>query len=288
MMRKINSYLSGLRNQIDLDTLAISKFSERELVESILDDAYAGRQKIYTYATAHTLLCAATNTEFRNAIEKASVCYSDGMGVVLHERFVNRRRIQKVTANNFFHSLMDSGLQLGLRIALIGSQGETAERVGKQIMDRSCENDTHFESSYRSQITSRHGYFSDLQEEEVVLQHLEKFRPSLVVVGMGQPLQEAWAVKAQARLPRTTFLCVGGLFDYLIGKTKTPDWFRRSGFEWLFRLYNEPARLWRRYLLGLPALATISAFRVLYLGPFSDSTFTNNSSNGLSSKKGEE
>jgi N-acetylglucosaminyldiphosphoundecaprenol N-acetyl-beta-D-mannosaminyltransferase len=68
---------------------------------------------------------------------------------------------------------------------------------------------------------------------------------------MGVPNQEKWAAENMQTLGVPLCWCVGALFEYIAGVRKpAPRWVRRAGFEWLFRLLQEPRRLWRRYLIG--------------------------------------
>ena len=75
--------------------------------------------------------------------------------------------------------------------------------------------------------------------------------PSVVFVGMGAPRQERWAARHLDDLGASVLWCVGALFEYFGGRrSRAPVWMRRFGLEWLYRLALEPARLWRRYLIG--------------------------------------
>jgi N-acetylglucosaminyldiphosphoundecaprenol N-acetyl-beta-D-mannosaminyltransferase len=70
---------------------------------------------------------------------------------------------------------------------------------------------------------------------------------------MGNPLQERWLDANMARTGTRLGLGVGAFFDFQSGKVpRAPAWMNRAGIEWLHRLRQEPARLWRRYLVGNP------------------------------------
>jgi len=73
--------------------------------------------------------------------------------------------------------------------------------------------------------------------------------PAIVWVGLGAPKQEFWMQAVTKIAPQTLFMGVGAAFDFLSGtKTRAPLWMQRIGLEWAFRLFQEPGRLWRRYL----------------------------------------
>jgi N-acetylglucosaminyldiphosphoundecaprenol N-acetyl-beta-D-mannosaminyltransferase len=86
----------------------------------------------------------------------------------------------------------------------------------------------------------------------------------IVWVGLGMPKQELWMHRVAPQLPGTVVLGVGAAFDFLAGVTKqAPPWMQRAGLEWLFRLSQEPRRLWRRYIWNNPAFATLALRQIL-------------------------
>jgi N-acetylglucosaminyldiphosphoundecaprenol N-acetyl-beta-D-mannosaminyltransferase len=154
------------------------------------------------------------------------------------------RRISKVTANDFAVVLFQEAANRGLKIALVGSEEGVAHAVALQMQQRFPVLEIVFCST---------GYL-DHEQEASVLGQLKRLDPHIVVVGRGQPLQERWVEHCRRILPNTSFLCVGGLFDYLSGKVKqTPTWIRRIGFEWLHRFLHHP-HYWYMYVLGIPLL----------------------------------
>ncbi|MEI6414577.1 MAG: WecB/TagA/CpsF family glycosyltransferase [Pseudomonadota bacterium] len=73
----------------------------------------------------------------------------------------------------------------------------------------------------------------------------------VLLVALGAPRQEAWIQQHMEATGATLVMAVGGLFDFYSGRIpRAPLWMRRLGLEWVFRLLQEPGRLWRRYLLG--------------------------------------
>lgn len=96
------------------------------------------------------------------------------------------------------------------------------------------------------------GFFS-AEEEPRVLARLAETRPDVLLVAMGVPRQEFWIASRLTGEHCTLAFAVGALLDFLGGAVpRAPGWVRRLRLEWLFRLLIEPARLWRRYLVGNP------------------------------------
>ena len=99
------------------------------------------------------------------------------------------------------------------------------------------------------------------EEDEQIVQMINATRPDIVWVGLGTPKQEYWMASHVGKLRAPVLIGVGAAFDFHAGlKKQAPVWMRQAGLEWLFRLFCEPRRLWRRYLINNPL------FIVLVLG----------------------
>jgi N-acetylglucosaminyldiphosphoundecaprenol N-acetyl-beta-D-mannosaminyltransferase len=106
------------------------------------------------------------------------------------------------------------------------------------------------------------------QERDQVAQRIRESGASLVFVGLGCPRHEVWAYEYREVLPMPV-VAVGGAFGVLAAKVpRAPEWMQDRGLEWLFRLYSEPRRLWRRYLLLNPLYAFLVAVQLTGLVHF--------------------
>lgn len=113
-------------------------------------------------------------------------------------------------------------------------------------------------------VGTHHGYFDKKPSSaanQKVLQQVNAARPDILIVGFGMPMQEHWLMDNWAALDVGVALTVGGVFDLLAGTLpRPPRWMTDHGLEWLGRLFIEPRRLWKRYLIGNP----LFIWRVLY------------------------
>jgi len=90
-------------------------------------------------------------------------------------------------------------------------------------------------------------------EEQALVERLNASGAELVFVGLGCPKQEKWMADHRERLTAPALLGVGAAFDFHTGRMpQAPRWMMRAGLEWLYRLLQEPRRLWRRYLILNP------------------------------------
>lgn len=89
-----------------------------------------------------------------------------------------------------------------------------------------------------------------IEEDEEIVGMISRAAPHVLWVGLGTPKQERWMHEHKAQLNVPVLVGVGAAFDMLSSRKKqAPQWVREHGLEWLFRLFQEPRRLWRRYLI---------------------------------------
>jgi N-acetylglucosaminyldiphosphoundecaprenol N-acetyl-beta-D-mannosaminyltransferase len=102
------------------------------------------------------------------------------------------------------------------------------------------------------------------REDAAVVDLINASRADVLWVGLGAPKQERWMFDHRDRLNVPVLVGVGAAFDFHTGRVaQAPRWIRDHGFEWLFRLCQEPARLWRRYLLYGPQFAALVLLETL-------------------------
>jgi exopolysaccharide biosynthesis WecB/TagA/CpsF family protein len=232
----------------------VDAIREEEVVERFTTSMRRGRGLRATYLHAWSLTQSRRNPKFIDALNQFDILIPDGMGVVLCLFLRHGTRSRKVTANDFFSRLLGICAADGYKVALVGGEPHVAER-GADILrtDHPDLSITHVAN----------GYMSD-HEQKAFLEQLQNDPPDLIALAAGQPAQELLAIEWSKALPKTTFICVGGLFDYIVGTNVTPpQWIRRSGFEWLVRLATHPVRNFRRYVLGIPYLLIILSLDML-------------------------
>ena len=102
--------------------------------------------------------------------------------------------------------------------------------------------------------------FRPLTEKELrgVASYVKEVSPNVLWVGLSTPKQEKWMHQNCNRLSVPVMLGVGAAFDFNCGEARqAPVWMRENGLEWLFRLFTQPRRLWRRYLIAIPKAAAL-------------------------------
>ena len=204
-----------------------------------------GRAHAVFFANAHTLNLAAVDPEYRDVLGAADYVFADGTGVRWAARLQKVRVRENLVGTDFTPALLRETAGRGYSYFLLGGDLWTIERTAEYA--RQCFPGWTLRGYH-------HGYLANPRAEAAVIEQIRSLRPDLLLVGMGNPLQERWIRQHQDRLGATVCMAIGGLFDLWAGSvSRAPRWLRRLGHEWLWRLFQQPKDKARRYLVGNPA-----------------------------------
>mgnify|MGYP001570469547 CR=1 FL=1 len=179
---------------------------------------------------------------FKKIVLEAKYIINDGVGVVLASRFINNVFVPRLTGVDLMQKLINEASRESLRVLLIGGKPNLAERLAD------CYNQSYPASQFKGIVGFKDVRAPSQMESKDALSIVAAMRPHLLFVAFGSPEQEKWIYENRASLQGVTCIGVGGSFDFLVGDiARAPKLIRLLGFEWLFRLVNQPWR-WRRQL----------------------------------------
>ena len=231
------------QNKIDLLGVKIDALSSHDLLESVVGYAEDGKQHTVMYVNADCMLIAQQNEPYRQILNSADIVYADGIGVVLGARLWGNRLDGRMTGADFMPRFCSQFASHGLGLYLLGARPGVADEAAKRLIEQVPGLEI---------VGTRHGYFG-AEETRQVVKEINDCKPHILLVGLGVPTQERWIHDLRGELQVPVVWGVGGLFDFLSGRTRRgPQWLLDHGFEWLCRLVVEPRRLGRRYLIGIP------------------------------------
>jgi len=193
----------------------------------------------------HSLYLFHRQPRLRSFYADAHWTHIDGMPLVALGRIYgyDLKRDQRVTYADWTIPLIEAAAANNWRVFYLGSPKGVAEK-GAAL----------FRPLYPGiQIEVSDGYFdarSGSQENQALIARINAFKPDLLMVGMGMPRQEYWIHENFHALDTHVILPSGAAIDYIAGAVPTPPrWAGRMGLEWLYRLVNEPRRLFGRYCI---------------------------------------
>jgi N-acetylglucosaminyldiphosphoundecaprenol N-acetyl-beta-D-mannosaminyltransferase len=165
---------------------------------------------------------------------------ADGIAVVWSSRLLGRSLPERVTGIDLMMGILDRGNLRNYSVYCLGATEEVSRGVAGQLALR-----------YPGvRLAGRHhGYFSEA-DEPVLVDEIAAARADVLFVAMVSPKKEKFMAQWIERLDVPVCHGVGGSFDVFVGKVaRAPEKWQRAGLEWLYRLKQEPRRLWRRYLV---------------------------------------
>ncbi len=177
----------------------------------------------------------------REGLASADVVVPDGQSVVWLARLLGYRPAERVAGPDLMAATMRSAEERGLPVYLLGTTDEALGSLRRVLATR---------FPRLAVVEARNGFF-DVEDEEQVADRVARSGARFVYVGIPSTRQVVWASRWRPDRNGAVAIGVGGAFDVAAGRRRrAPRWMQRSGLEWLFRLVQEPGRLWRRYLLG--------------------------------------
>ena len=229
-------------NMVEVLGVPFHNMSYLEAAESVHKMILSKGAHQVVLANAHTLNLAYSNLEYQKCLQHATVVLRDGAGVKLASILAGHHLRCNFVGTDFIPRLLGELCTDNLGVFLFGAKPGVAQAAARQLQSR---------YPYLTIAGCEHGYLPREEWDSTIVSRINGTRPHILLVALGNPLQEEWIAKNLSRLDIKVAIGVGALFDYLAGEvSRAPRWMRRIGLEWLYRLVVEPRRLWRRYLIG--------------------------------------
>lgn len=204
-------------------------------------------RRIRTYVCVvpvSTIVECQNDIKYLNVINSAGMATPDGMPVVWLGKLSGHKNVSRAYGPDLMLAVSQMSQEKGYKNYFYGGTPEACRMLEAKLME---------EFPRLTVIGKRSPPFRELsrQEEETIIEEINRLKPDILWVGLGSPRQDYWMVRHRDRLECPVMIGVGAAFDFLSGmKKQAPPWMRNAGLEWLFRLCSEPKRLWKRYLIG--------------------------------------
>ncbi len=220
--------------------VSVHALNQGEVLD-IIDQAIADRKQLLIgVVNAAKLVNMRRDAALDSAVRQADLTLADGMSVVWASRLLRRSLPERVTGIDLMTAMLARGAQRGYRIYCLGATQDVLDETVRRINEE-----------YPGVVVcgQRNGYF-DSSEERAVADAIADARPDILLAAMSSPKKELFLAKWRTHLNVPVCHGVGGAFDVMAGKAvRAPVVWQRLGMEWLYRLLQEPRRLWRRYLV---------------------------------------
>lgn len=243
----------------------VARLSREQWVATIVERCREPRSPsrlptFFSSANGNVLSLYARSPEFREALDQADGIDADGMPLVKISRWLTASPIsERCVTTDFFHDVAKEAAKTGLTFYLLGGR-EDVNRETSEIVERIYPG--------LKIVGRRNGFFTRDEEKQVVAE-INALKPDVLWVGLGVPLEQHFVVRNRRQLAGVGVIkTCGGLYDYIAGRvSRAPMWMQRNSLEWLYRMWLEPKRLFKRYATTNVHAAWLMATRTMDLEP---------------------
>ena len=222
-------------------SIYISEISYKDSLNRIIELARQKKSSYVCIANVHMLVEANKDKEFANVVNNADLVTADGMPIVKSMKSLYGIKQDRIAGMDLLPDIMKASEKNQLSVFFYGSTTEVLNLIKNKIG-----------TDFPHLITA--GFYSppfrDITEKEEndIINLIGKSKANIVFVGLGCPKQEKWMAKMKGKI-NSAMIGVGGAFQvYSELQKRAPKWMQKNGLEWLFRFFQDPKRLWKRYL----------------------------------------
>ena len=190
------------------------------------------------------------NDELWGYLRDADFVTADGMPIVLLSKLLRRALPERVTGADMVPRICRRCAEEGMSVYVLGGDREAIEEALRKLKVESL----------KLKVVGIDPAFVKLDEDQPeIIERINAAKPDILFVALGNPKQELWMGRNKEKLDVGAMIGIGGTFNFLAGRVKrAPKWMQKSGLEWIYRIIQEPGRLWRRYAYGLVKFGWLS------------------------------
>ena len=242
--RKNMDGVSDPRAIVSLFGIDFAVMNLEQAAEAIVLAAEKGTKGLVVTPNADHVVRYSRSQRFRSVVDGALMRFADGMPIVWVSRLLKVPLPERVTGADLLPAIVSLTATRGARTFFLGGHSGVAEKAKGVLCER-------FKGAQVVGVYSPpFGFEKDQMETRKIIEMINALDVHILFFGVGSPKQEYWAHEHLSELKVGPIVCVGAAFDFAAGEIKrAPLWLQNIGGEWLWRLGQEPKRLWKRYIL---------------------------------------
>ncbi len=231
-------------------------------VKRIIEAAKNQNSLIVSALAVHGVMTGVMDNEHRYRLNNFDLIVPDGQPVRWALNILHKTELKdRVYGPNLTLKVCEAAAMHDLPVYFYGSKQEVLECLIKNLLNKYPNLKI---AGYRPSLFRK----TTIKEKELIVKEIKESGAKIVFVGLGCPRQEVWAYEYRNKLPMP-LLAVGAAFDFHSGNlAQAPKLLQKYGLEWVFRLYKEPKRLWKRYLILNPIYLYLISLQYFNIKPF--------------------
>lgn len=249
-----------MSERIWIIAVSLDKTSYGDVCDRITALVRQGRSGYIVAANVHVVMTAYWQQNYRQVLANAEIVTPDGMPLVWAMRSLGAKNQQRVYGPDLMLAWCDRAARENIPIYLFGAVHDTLNKLEQNLTARFPNLAIAGKHSPPYLDFNASTFESQLTED---LLAIEKSQAKVILVALGCPKQELWMHRAKTHLP-VVMIGVGAAFDFHSGHiSQAPRWMMAIGCEWLYRLSQEPMRLWSRYVINNPCFVILWTMQYL-------------------------
>lgn len=212
---------------------------ENEIVNSILNNSSLSIAPM----NVNTLYKCVKDEQFLKSFSRFDIIIFDGYYFKLFiEKIGFYDSIQQISADILMKNLFEASKEYGWSFYFIGGSENSIEKFGNNILSQ---------FPHVNILKHEHGYFRKSEEDEI-LKNINELRPNILVVGLSVPKEINWVINNKDKIKANVIITCGGYIEQTSNKGidyYPGNWVYKYHMNWLYRIYKEPMRLWKRYFV---------------------------------------
>ncbi len=249
--------LAGLLSTSRLFGIPVARVTEAEAVGRIVSLAKERRGKRAAFVATLNVDFVANavsgwpfggNDELWGYLRNADLVTADGMPIVLLSKMLGMALPERVTGADMVPAICRRCAAEGLSVYVLGGDRAAVDAAFAKLAISGLK------------VAGVDPAFVKLDEDQPeIVARINAAKPDILFVALGNPKQELWMGRNAAKLDVGAMIGIGGTFNFIAGRVKrAPRWMQRCGLEWIYRIIQEPGRLWKRYAYGLVKFSWLS------------------------------
>ena len=223
------------------EELNFANLDLNEAAEKITQLANEAKTSWVVTPNSDHVLRAKKDSKFKKIAQEADLLVADGMPIVWASRLLGQALKERVTGADLLPTICRLAASKGIEVCMLGGMEGEAMVAIKNF-------ESEFPGFKGSYIYPPFGFEKDPDETSRIISRLHDSKARIIFVGVGSPKQEYWIYDHRDQLPEGVYLGVGMAISLAAGtKSRAPEWMQKNGLEWLYRIYQEPVRMIKRY-----------------------------------------
>lgn len=257
----------------------VTALTAKAQIQLMLGWASQRESRVVCVANTHMLVEAHRDQAFRSVLEESDIVTPDGMPLVWMLSLLGVAKPERLAGLDILLALSEHAPQYNIGLFFVGTNQQTLSKIRDRLekqFPKLCVSGME-PLPYRSLTEG---------EEKKLTEKINNSGAGIVLVALGCPKQEKWMMRNKYNI-RAVMIGVGGAFPVYAGnKKRAPHWMQEVGLEWLYRLIQEPRRLWRRYITTIPVFVYLSVRQLLNHYLFGSTAKLKHYLFGLTTKRG--